>query len=346
MRIAPRSRVPVLAAAAACLLAVPACAQATLVFTRNPLHTTIWVAQDSGKGAHPLVKGRDPRISPDGRWVLYERSSKAHGYRPELMIDAADGKGAPRVLLGSWAEPFVFAFSPDSSAVAVSAAAGRTQRLVTIDLAGGRQTTVAQGYSTGVSYSPDGESLVYAKSPAEGFPPRSDIFETSLATGVTRRLTQDHNSLSPLWGPNGTIVFVKLLHAKQRRYGPESQLFLMDESGGQVRQLTHTGVDPLLSGLTPTAWSADGNGLLAEFTGQDTSYAVVVDPRTGRERTLTREREIGFVGAALSPDGKTVLGSVGEFEGNIPGRRVMTIPYGGGKPKVLAKNASEPDWSG
>lgn len=329
----------------AATLLVPVSAQATLVFTRNPLHTTIWVAKDNGEGAHVLTKGRDPRISPNGQWVLYERSTKAHGYRPELMIDAADGKGAPRVLLGSWAEPFVFAFSPDSSAVAVSEAAGKTQRLVTIGLQSGRGTTVAQGYSTGVSYSPDGESLVYAKSPAEGFPLRSDIFETSLASGVTKRLTRDHKSLSPLWGPNGTIVFVKLLHAKQRKYAPENQLFLMDENGGQVKQLTHTRVDPLLSGLTPTDWSADGKSLLAEFGGQDTSYAVVVDPATGRERTLTKEREIGFVGAALSSDGRTVLGSVGEYEGNIPGRKVMTIPYGGGRPKVLAKNASEPDWS-
>lgn len=345
MKIAPRSRPAVLAVAATCLLAAPASAQATLVFTRNPLHTTIWVAKDDGSGARMLAKGREPHVSPDGRLVLYERAQRSHGYRSELVLAAADGKGRPRLLLPNWSEPYVFAFSPDSSAVAALAVDGKKRRLVTIDLATGGQRTIARGYFSGVSFSPDGEELAYSMAPTESYPARSDVYRAFLAGGTTVRLTKSHNTSSPLWGPNGKIVFVRTLHAKQRRYGPEGQLFLMNEDGSAVRQLTHAKVDPLLFGLNPTDWSANGNALLAEFTGQDTSYAVVVDPKTGKERTLTKEREIGFVGAALSSDGKTVLGSVGEYEGNIPGRKVMTIPYGGGRPKVLAKNASEPDWS-
>ena len=334
-----------LAIVAVALLAAPALSQATLVYTRKPLDPRIFVAKDNGSGAHMLTKGRDPHISPDGQWVLFESNSKAHGYRPELKIEAVDGTGGPRTLLGSWAEPFVFAFSPDSSTVAVAAAAGRKQRLVTIDLASGRQTTVAKGYFSGVGYSPDGGSLVYAKSPAEGFPPRSDVFRAALGSGVTEALTHDHKSLAPLWGPNGEIVFVKLLHGKTRQYAPENQLFLMNENGGQVERLTHTKVDQLLSGLIPIEWSANGRRLLCEFGGQDTSYAVLVDPKTGKETTLTKEREVGFVGSALSADGTTVLGAIGEYEGNIPGRKVLAIPSDGGKPKVLAKGATEPDWS-
>jgi len=118
----------------------------------------------------------------------------------------------------------------------------------------------------------------------------------------------------------------------------------MDPSGGKVKRLTHTKVDPLLSGLSPTEWSANGRQLLAEFGGQDTSYAVTVNPKTGAERALTREREVGFVGIAISKDGRFVLGSLGGFEPG-PRHRVVSIPYAGGKPKVLASNASEPDWS-
>jgi hypothetical protein len=39
-----------------------------------------------------------------------------------------------------------------------------------------------------------------------------------------------------------------------------------------------------------------------------------------------------------------VIGSLGGFEPG-PGHKVVSIPYKGGKPKVLANNASEPDWS-
>jgi Tol biopolymer transport system component len=158
------------------------------------------------------------------------------------------------------------------------------------------------------------------------------------------RITRDHRSLSPLWGPNGTIVFVKQLGAGQRRYGPKNELFLMQPDGSRVRRLTHTRVDPLLQGLTPTDWSADGRRLLAEFGGQDTSYAVAVNPRTGAQRPLTRNFETGFTGAALSTDGRFVLGATGGYEPG-PGHNVVSLPYTGGRATVLARNASEPDWS-
>jgi Tol biopolymer transport system component len=342
----PKSRWIATAVVAAALVASPAAAQATLVFTRNPLNSTVWVANDNGSGARKLTKGRDPHVSPDGQLVAYERVTKSHGFRPELMLASASGKSPPQLLLDNWTEPAYSDWSPDSSTfVALAGGGTKSRQLVAIDLATGTKRTIAKGFFAGVSFSPGGEELVYAKAGSEKYPPRSDIYRASLATGKSVRLTKNHNSLLPLWGPNGAIVFVKLLHAKQRRYGPESQLFLMSEEGGHVRRLTHTKVAPLLSGLAPTAWSANGKRLLAEFNGQDTSYAVVVNPKTGAERALTKEREVGFVGTALSSDGSTVLGAVGEFEGNIPGRKVLGIPYGGGKPKVLAKNASEPDWS-
>ena len=85
--------------------------------------------------------------------------------------------------------------------------------------------------------------------------------------------------------------------------------------------------------------------LLAEYEGQDTSYAVTVNPRSGAEHSLSKDPERGFVGTALSADGSTVLGFNGGFEPG-PGHDVVTVPYRGGRPTVLAKNAFEPDWSG
>ena len=177
-----------------------------------------------------------------------------------------------------------------------------------------------------------------------------------MSTGSTSRLASRSASsrrfaspttttrIAPLWGPSGKIVFVKLLGAKQRKYGPKNELYLMSPSGSQVKRLTHTKVDSLLQGLYPTEWSANGKRLLAEFEGQDTSYAVTVNPRTGAQRPLDKAGEQGFVGTALSADGKTVLGFTGGFEPG-PNHNVATVPYAGGKLKVLVHNAFEPDWS-
>lgn len=158
-------------------------------------------------------------------------------------------------------------------------------------------------------------------------------------------------STAPLWRPGilerarpSKVVFVKQLGAKRRKYGPKNELFFMNSRGGEVKRLTHTKVDPLLLGLFPTEWSAEGRHLLAEFEGQDTSYAVGVDAWTGAQRPIGRTGEQGFVGSAISRDGKTVLGYTGGFD---PGARhdVATIPYKGGRMKVKVRNAFEPDWS-
>ena len=333
-------------------LVVPASAQATLVFTRNPLSPAVFVANDNGSAARRIGSGSNPRVSPDGQTIVFYRVGK--GNQPaDLMVTPAVG-GAPKKLLSGWQNSSVFAWSSDSSTIAVlrGPEVGK-QRLITVDLASGQQHTIDRGYFSGVSFAPGGsEQLVYAKAPSESFPPRSDVYRIDIlppgAVGVAaeepQQLTSDHRSFSPLWGPSGRIVFVKHLGEKSRKYGPKNDLFLMDPNGKRVKRLTKTKVEPLLFGLSPTEWSANGNRLLAEFGGQDTSYAVAVNPKTGVERALTREREVGFVGTALSGDGKLVLGSLGGFEPG-PGHKVVSIPYVGGKPKVLASNASEPDWN-
>jgi Tol biopolymer transport system component len=341
----------VLAVLGACL-AVPASSSATLVFTRNPLNPAVYVANNNGSAARKVGSGSNPWVSPDGQTIVFYRVGK--GNQPaDLMVVAATG-GTPKKLLGDWQNSFVFAWSSDSSTIAVlrGPEVGK-QRLVTVNLASGEQHTVDRGYFSGVSFAPGGsEQLVYAKAASENFPPRSDIYRLDIlppgAVGVAaeepQQLTTDHRSFSPLWGPNGRIVFVKHLGEKSRKYGPKNDLFLINPNGKQVKRLTNTKVEPLLSGLSPTEWSASGNRLLTEFGGQDTSYAVAVNPKTGAERPLTKEREVGFVGTALSSDGKLVLGSLGGFEPG-PGHKVVSIPYAGGRAKVLAANASEPDWN-
>ncbi len=341
----------VLAALGACLV-VPTATQATLAYTRNPLSPTVFVANDNGSAARKVGSGSNPRVSPDGETIVFYRQGK--GNQPADLMVAPAAAGPAKKLASGWQDPFVFAWSSDSTTVAVLLGpdVGK-QRLITIDVGTGTQRTIAHGYFSGVSFSPQGsEQLVYAQSQSENFPSRSDVYRIdllppgaeSVAPVLPQRLTTDHRSSSPLWGPSNRIVFVKHLGEKSRQYGPKNELFLMDPDGSKVKRLTRTRVDPLLSGLSPTEWSANGKRLLAEFGGQDTSYAVTVNPKTGAERALTKEREVGFVGTALSRDGKAVLGSLGGFEPG-PGHKVVSIPYAGGKPKLLANDASEPDWS-
>jgi len=350
MPIALRPKLLVPLAVLVLALALPAAAGATLAFVRNPSHPVVYAAADDGSGAHRIARGEGPHVSPDGEMVAF--SVEGPGHRPELKLAPA-ASGPARRLMVNWRETSSLAFSPDSKTIAAlrGPELGK-EKLVLIDVASGAQRVVASGYFGGFSFSPDGSEIVYSLAASERFPPRSDVYRSEIeGSGKVFvraprpvRLTHDHRSSDPLWGPAGKIVFVRALDAKKRRYGPKNELFLMTPQGRSVERLTHTRVPELLQGLFPTDWSANGSRLLAEFEGQDTSYAVAVNPKTGAQRPIAEAGEAGFVGTALSADGRLVLGFTGGFE---PGPRhdVVAIPYLGGKPRVLAKGAFAPAWN-
>lgn len=322
----------------ACALLLPASAGATLVFTRNPPHPAVFAAGDNGKGIHRIGAGDSPHISPDGHSIVYLRAGKS----PEMVTVPAEG-GPPRLLMKGWRESFDFAFSPDSSLVAAERGHELGKRkLVLIDLASARQTVVASGYFGGFSFSPDGRELVFSKS-GQSFSLNGDLFRVGVGGGKPAALTKDHRSVSPLWSPNGRIVFDRVRNLNSP-VGPKAQLYVMNQNGGAVRHLTRTKVAPLLFGLSPVAFSANGRHLLAEFGGQDTGYAVTVNPSTGAERkVIPGDMEMGFVGTAISKDGRQVLGVTSIETG--PGQGIAVVPYAGGKKKVIVANAFEPDWN-
>lgn len=345
----PKLLLPVLVLAA--LLALPAVAGATLSYVKDPFKTMIYVAADDGSGARKVAKGHNPKVAPDGESVAYLHEGPK--FAQELKLAPATG-GPGRTLMTNFREASALAWSPDSKTIAALRGPELGKRkLVVIDVASGTQNVIATGYFSGFSFSPDGTEIAYAVSASEKYPPRSDVFRIEIPIpGVVHiqapepvRLTSDHRSLEPLWGPTGQIVFVKLVDGKKRKYGPKNELYLMNPQGKGVKRLTRTKVGPLLRGLFPTDWSADGTRLLAEFGGQDTSYAVVVNPKTGAQRPVAGTGETGFVGTDLSADGTLVLGFNGGFDPGLRNHKVQTVPYAGGKPKTLVKEAFEPSWS-
>jgi Tol biopolymer transport system component len=337
--------VPALLALVA-LLAVPAAAQATLAYTTNVFHPHVTVAQDNGKGAKRIGAGTNPKVAPNGKLVAFEREA-AGGKDPEMKLyDVTTGK--TKTIFSPWRESYTFAWSPDSTMVAALRGGELgTRTLCVIDVETGKATRIAKGYFNAVSFSPDSKEVVFGLAVGERYPQKTDIVRGPVAGGPTSPLTHDGISGWPLWGPKGQIVFVKQLNAKGRKYGPKNDLFLMNENGKAVKRLTHTKVGDLVSGLFPTAWSASGNQLLAEFGGQDTSYAVAVDPKTGKEKNLSPDNtETGFAGVALTPNGKTVLGYIGGYEGGSNSLKIASVPYKGGKAKVIVNGGFNPSWGG
>jgi Tol biopolymer transport system component len=324
------------------LLALPAAAGATLTYTKGFQKSRVYYAENNGKGEHQIGVGRNAHISPDGETVIYEKET---GSGAEMRLySIALGKG--QRLLNPWQESFVFAWSPDSTMIAaLQGPLNGKATLRIINLENGKRTKVGTGYFNGVSFSPESDELVYGLANSPDYPPKSDIWRYSIETGKAVKLSHNGTSVYPLWSPTGQIVFARQLGAKSRQYGPANQLFVMNEEGQRISQVTHTEVNPLAQGLSPVAFSENGNRLLTEFGGQDQSYGVAVNMLTGAEKALTKNAETGFVGSGISADGTTVLGTTGLGFGGNPHPKVVTVPWGGGKQKVLVNGAYEPTWS-
>ncbi len=338
----PQLKLPAILLVLVALLALPAAAGATLTYTKGFQKPRVYYAENNGKGEHQIGVGRNAKISPDGETVIYEKET---GSGAEMRLySIALGKG--QRLLNPWRESFVFAWSPDSSMIAaLQGPLNGKATLRIINLENGKRTKVGTGYFNGVSFSPESNEIVYGVANSPDYPPKSDIFKYSIETGKTVKLSHNGTSVYPLWSPTGQIVFARQLGAKSRKYGPANQLFVMNEEGQRISQVTHTEVNPLAQGLSPIAFSENGNRLLTEFGGQDQSYAVAVNMVSGAEKALTKNYETGFVGAAISPDGTTVLGTEGLGFGGNPHPKVVTVPWGGGRQKVLVNGAYEPTWS-
>lgn len=325
------------------LLALPAAANATLSYTKGIQKPRVYVAEDNGKGARQIGVGRNSHVSPDGEWIAYERET-GNG-TSELRLYQVDIHKSER-LLSPWAESFVFAWSPDSTKVAaVTGGLTGKKTLLVIDAKSLRREKVATGFFNGVSFSPESDELVFGVSQTENTL-KSDVFRYELGGGAAKALTTGKKSAYPLWGPKGQIAFAVQVRAGGRSEAPASQLFTMDSEGQRISQLSHTKINAFAQGLIPVAWSQNGARLLTEFAGQDQGYAVALSTVTGSEKKLTKNAETGLQGAALSPDGTTVLGTVGLGFGGNPQPKVVTVPWGGGPEKVLVPGGYEPSWGG
>lgn len=262
-------------------------ARTRIAFANNRTgHKEIWVMDYDGDGVKRLTDDRSidllPRFSPDGRSLAYT------GYKdgnPDLwLLDLETGHA--RVLSNEQGLNIAGGFSPDGTRLLMTLSRGKSPNLYVRDVAGSPQPerlTSHFGADSTPTFSPDARQVAFV-SDRSGNP---QIHVLDIPTKKITRLTNLNWCDAPAWSPTGEwIAFAGRAHNKDKM-----DVFLVDITGGQLRQLTHgegSNEDP--------AWSPDGRFLTFSSTRGKRSQIWVMDADGSAPRLMA-----DVPGASVTP---------------------------------------------
>jgi Tol biopolymer transport system component len=303
-------------------LLISAPAEARLTYVRGD--DAIYVARDDGTQPRRVATGIAPTISPDGRWVAYLRPRTRV---VEARLVRATGGASRRIARST--EVREIHFTPDSRYVGVAL----RDRLTLYEIAR-RRTSAISGGTRGFSFSPDSRSVVWARA-ARGaeYDDPTDLYSRAIGGSTSTRLTRDRRSRNPLW--TASAILFNQQTARGELVLPAYEIHTLE------RQITNNAVpiDDITYGPVPLALA--GTRLLAAVSGQSRYDPYAIDLTTGAARRFEGD---DLVPSALSRDGTTVLMQTGGLD---PTDRhdVVTVPWEGGTPTMLVRNARAPSWS-
>ena len=234
-----------------------------------------------------LGPGRDPQISPDGRWIAYRDSEAAHTY----VVSSAGGLPW---LVARRARPFGWA---STSRQLLTVDGGNALSVTDVDTR--RRVTIDRGATIlGASFSPSGTDIVWGRGPRDGNlrDGKVDVFVARIDGSQRRRLTRDGNSSYPVWGRT-EIAFARVRSSGNPRY-PIYELWTIRPSGEELKRVTRTSHAPL-------EWSVDGRRLLTSTVGRSGVVLSVIDMPTRAIRPLIRGQFV--LPLSLSRDGRSIL---------------------------------------
>ena len=268
----------------------------------------------------------DPQLSPDGRQILF-------------TIDKADWKQNRRV-------GHIFRINADGT--------------------GQVQLTFGDRGESSPRWSPDGKLMAFAtrRDPDTV----NQIYLLNVAGGEARRLTNHPTAPGGLtWAPDGRSIYFLATDDKtaeeKERDRVRDDVYAFEENNFKQRHLWTTDLDGKTKRITEGNWnvsgyelSADGKRIamqrmpspLLEFS--DRTEVWVMDANGSNARQLTTNA-VPESGAALSPDGSTVLFTSGATEqGDIYyNDKIFLVPSAGGAAKILLADvpyeADSAQWS-
>lgn len=178
------------------------------------------------------VLSLSPSHSPDGRRIAFSHSDGSGDF--DVFVCDLPCR-SPRKITDSRAIDTNPAWSPSGNEIAFTSDRSGRPNIYVMNTDGGnvRRVSFEGDYNDGASWRPDGTHLAYAtRRDSRSF----DIAVTSLVDLETRVVISGNDSYEePSWSPDGHRI------AFTRKRGRDSQIFVADADGGNLRQLTVEG---------------------------------------------------------------------------------------------------------
>ena len=262
-------------------------ARTRIAFANNKSgHKEIWVMDYDGDSVKRLTDNRSisllPRFSPDGRTLAY--TSYKDGNPDLWFLDLETGHS--KVYSNEQGLNIAGGFSPDGTKILMTLSRGKSPNLFLREVAGSappERLTSHFGADSTPTFSPDARQVAFI-SDRSGNP---QIHILDIPTKKITRLTSLNWCDAPAWSPTGEwIAFAGRAHNKDKM-----DIFLVDITGGQLRQLTHgegSNEDP--------AWSPDGRFLAFSSTRGKRSQIWVMDADGAAPRLMA-----DVPGASVTP---------------------------------------------
>lgn len=277
-------------------------------------------------------------------FIAWPAPPEGQGATPEATTAATTAGTATATPAGTPTVAPVETVSPEDIIrrhIVVANADGSGQRAI-------GDSILLQSYSSGFSWSPDASRIIYmaALDPTQR-PLRAKLRVLNVADGSEIPLTEERLGFLPAWSPDGTkVAFGAFVGELDENSEGESEIFLMNSDGSNLRQVTNrpgTDVQPV--------WSPDGTRLAwwgeepqSDPTQTATDVLFMMDVASGKITELGEGSE-----PAWSPDGQRILFIYEEkpppgIARAQPNTDIYVLDVGTGERRALAPHNAPDRW--